>query len=210
MKFSCLILLLPLLLWAGALSAEPAGPPAGITLYAVTPQGVKLLLADHTVSARIPARGWSSFGGSHEAGETPIQTAARETEEETHGYFKRQDLEKALAGQEPAVDGVYHQFFLEVPFVEITELLKVEIPETHSFQERGPFAWIPLSEILPYLEGREFPKEAAKIQPRYLPAGGQTDWLWSTWLRNLRQAREARNPAWSRMEAAHLAATSSR
>lgn len=56
------------------------GPPAGVGWVAETPRGVYLLLVDQ---ASLSKRGWVLFGGGYEQGESPAETAARETEEET-------------------------------------------------------------------------------------------------------------------------------
>ena len=197
-----ILLALLLVLGAGPLLAGEEGPNAGITLYTITPEGVLLLVADHAAVPQGPDRGWASFGGTHEPGETSIQTAARETEEETHGYFKRADLEKALAGQKPAVDGTFDMYFLEVPRVEIADILNTPIPEAHDYHERGPYAWIPLAEIEPHLVSDEATKGHPKIDAKYLPAERQTDWFWSVWLNNLRIAKTSGNAGWQKIEAA--------
>ena len=67
-----------------------------------------LLLADHTPRSK---RGWASFGGAHEPGGSPTDTAARETGEETRGQFRRADILKAIGTQEPVFDGSYALFF---------------------------------------------------------------------------------------------------
>ena len=86
----CALLLLLLLSSCGRAPESPAG----IVLYSVVEGEVLLLLADH----RLPGRGWAAYGGAARAGETSAETAARETEEETRGYFKRADLLKDVEG----------------------------------------------------------------------------------------------------------------
>lgn len=173
-----------LLICAGfcpALSAQPAG----IVLYMKSGGEVFLLLADHTLQY---TRGWGAFGGSHEEGESPAQTAARETEEETRGFFTRDDLLTRIEGLIPVVDGTFHMYFLEIDFVPAPRVTRNElIDDSVYFQERGPYAWIPYSEIRKHLVSEE-PAPPYMIDARYLPAGTERDWLWTVWIHNMRLA----------------------
>ena len=72
---------------------------------------VFLLLADH----REGDRGWAGYGGGPYDGESAAETAARETEEETRGYFLRDDLLAMIKDQEPVMDNGFALFFAEVP-----------------------------------------------------------------------------------------------
>lgn len=159
--------------------------PAGIVLYMKSGGEVFLLLADHTLQY---TRGWGSFGGSHEDGETPAQTAARETAEETRGTFSPDALVTRLEGQEPVVDGSFHMYFLEIDFVPAPSVANNEpADDTVYFRERGPYAWIPFSEIRKHLVSEE-PDPPYSIDKRYLPAGTERDWLWTVWIHNMRLA----------------------
>lgn len=165
-----------------------AGNPAGIQLYAQTPDGVFLLVADHIFPVK---RGWAGFGGMADAGETIAQTAARETEEETRGYFKREDLLAAIAGQEPVFDGKFAFYFVKVDKVPAEEINR------HStggggiaFAERGPYTWVPYSEVERYLDQDAAPTARNYvINNAYLPSGRlNTRWFWPVWLNNFRAA----------------------
>jgi hypothetical protein len=67
-----------------------AGCGAGTVLYFKFKQETYLLLADHGVSHQRD-RGWSGFCGRCD-GEGPDAAAARETNEETKGYYSRKEV----------------------------------------------------------------------------------------------------------------------
>ena len=177
--------------FAPAISAQPAGT----VLYMESGGEVFLLLADHTDSA---TRGWGGFGGSHEHGETPVQTAARETAEETRGYFTAEALEGRLEGLTPLIDGSFHLYFLEIDFVPAPSVANNRPPsDTIYFRERGPYAWIPWSEVRQYLASEE-PAPPFVIDGRYLPASAERDWFWDVWIRNLRLALRENAIPWEK------------
>ncbi|HEY8900115.1 MAG TPA: NUDIX domain-containing protein [Chthoniobacterales bacterium] len=175
--------------WA---SAQAASHPAGIILYTETPAGVELLLADHASPSE---RGWATFGGQAEAGETIAETAARETEEETHGYFKRAALLAQIKDRKPIFDGPFAFFFVKVDRVPVEKLAASSIPANNpAYAERGPYAWVPYAEVARYLSGESaFPFH---LPSRYLPATRNTDWLWPVALHNLLAASEANALPW--------------
>ncbi len=162
--------------------------PAGIILYAQTPDGIAFLLADHAPPSD---RGWASFGGHGEPGETIAETAARETEEETRGFFHREDLLAKIADQTPIYDGPYAFYLVEVDPVPIAEIEQHPIPANDPVHtERGPFAWIPLTQIQRFFDPATitFPLE---IESGFLPKGHHTNYVWPIWLHNLSVALEA-------------------
>ena len=63
-----------------------AEPPAGMVLYTKAGGEVYLLLAEHARGNR----GWAAFGGGARAGETLAETAAHKGEEESKGYYSRE------------------------------------------------------------------------------------------------------------------------
>ena len=179
--------ILTLLLGLCAAGTSAAENPAGIVLYLTTGNGVYLLLADHTGDSD---RGWSGFGGSGEDGETPAQTAARQTEEETRGFFSRSNLLNRISGTDPVIDGTFHLYFLEIEFV---PALRIGNNRTHTededYRERGPYAWIPFSEVEKYFDGDA--QDSKKLIDRhFLPSNANTDWFWNVWLRNMHKARK--------------------
>lgn len=168
--------------------------PAGTILFCMKDSEPWLLLADH---AGWSQRGWASFGGGAQDGETPAETAARETEEETKGYFKRQDLLQRIANSTPIADGVYHFFFVEVEYVPIEEIRNHRQPSLNlAFYERSPFAWIPFSEVEKCLRPGT-PGERCHIDARYLPPDAVRTWFWDTWLNNLRAAASQNRIPWA-------------
>jgi 8-oxo-dGTP pyrophosphatase MutT (NUDIX family) len=185
--------LLIVLLSLSSASSVIADGPAGIVLYFKTGGEVYLLLADHTGDTD-GERGWASYGGAAKKGESPAETAARETEEETRGYFKRDWLLEKIRHQTPFSDGVFSSFYLEVDFVPIPLISNHPLPtKKPDYMERGPYAWIPFSQVAPYLDPKLPLNAKGAISPEYLPLDRKTDWFWSIWLQNLRAAR-AKNP----------------
>ncbi len=162
--------------------------PAGAILYADTPDGIQFLLADHAPPSD---RGWASFGGHGEAGETIAQTAARETEEETRGYFSREELLKKFASQPPIQDGPYTFYLVKVDYVPASEIANHPLPpDQPAYAERGPFAWIPLSQLQRFFDPATvtFP---LTIESHLLPPDRHTDWVWPIWLHQLSSSLEA-------------------
>lgn len=168
--------------------------PAGIFLYTETDEGIELLLADHVAPVD---RGWSSFGGNAEAGESYAETAARETEEETRGYFRRGDLLQAIKDHTPTMDGPFAFYFLKIDRVPVSEIMNSIPPSTDRvYFERGPYAWVPLREIERFFDPDTvtFP---LRIPPDHLPENRFTDWIWPIWLHNLSVAMENGTIPWS-------------
>lgn len=170
-------------------TALAGGGPAGIVLYHRKGTEIFLLLADHQPPSK---RGWGGFGGKHEKGETPAQTAARETEEETRGFFKRTELLEKIENQTPFVDGEFALFFLEIDYVPADRIAAFEIPaDNKAYRERGPWAWFPLPEIMRHLERVPTPGTAASVNARLLPGNRSAKHYWPVWLRNMHRALNA-------------------
>jgi len=159
---------------------------AGLTLYFKSGDEVWLLLADHPNE-----RGWADFAGGTEKGETPQETAAREASEETKGFFKTEDLLKGIIDQEPQSLGNYAFFFLEVPFVS-AEALNHFKPSDNSpvYTERGPYAWIPFSEIQKHFDKNLLKEgdDSLTISKEYLPNNAKNTHLWKLWINTLKTA----------------------
>lgn len=168
--------------------AAHAEHPAGAALFFKSAGEVYLLLADH--AGKVAHRGWATFGGKPHDGESPAQTAARETEEETRGFFLQSDLLRRIADRPPilANDG-FASFFIEIPFVPVQRIENNRTPEDDPFYtERGPYAWIPFSEIEKYLQTEIDNEQNYAIDKRFLPAGNNSDWFWPVCLTSLRNA----------------------
>ena len=189
-----IFLALSLFLLPAALYGETSNSSAGIVLYADTPKGVFILLADHTAPSM---RGWAAFGGANEFGESALDTAIRETEEETRGYFSKEKTYKLLQNTKPFFDDKFAMFFAKVDLIPISELISRPIPSGNpSYKERGPFAWIPFSAIEPYLKTEVSGPSSARIDSRFLPPDNNTNWFWPVWLHNMRAAWRANAIPW--------------
>lgn len=172
--------------------------PAGIVLFFKSGNEIYLLLADHSPGCD-QGRGWAACGGARKDNESAAETAARETEEETRGFLKRDWLLQKIKNQTPVRDGVFSCFFLEIDFIPIPQIATHQPPTNEpDYLERGPFAWIPFSQVAPYLDPAAAPNAKAIISAEYLPSEKQTNWFWSIWLQNLRVARAAGAIPWER------------
>ncbi|MFO8163112.1 MAG: NUDIX domain-containing protein [Desulfatiglandales bacterium] len=175
-------------------SSAFAEGPAGIVLYLVEGQNVFLLLADHSKHTR----GWSAFGGGADPGETQQATAARETYEETRGYFSQVWLSQQISKQEPVRSKGYSMYFVEVPFVPAQRVMNNPTEEKNkAMVERRCYAWIPFSEIEAILEKDNLSTEHLRMNPLYLPACSKSDSFWHSWIKNMHGAMKQGAFPWS-------------
>jgi 8-oxo-dGTP pyrophosphatase MutT (NUDIX family) len=179
-------------------AAVHAEGPAGMALYFESDNEVYLLLADH--KGRESQRGWATFGGGAQEGESSAETAARETEEETRGYFLRRDLLRTIKDQAPVVGSEgFALYFAQVAFVPSQRVANNSLPKQDgTYSERGPYAWIPYSELERHLLTPVDRKKKHLIDTRFLPEGSHTDWVWSASLGSIRGAIEAGALPWSK------------
>lgn len=174
-------------------AAAPEAPFAGILLYMQTADEVWLLVADDMAAAR----GWGGFGGHAEGDESAAQTAARETEEETRGVFRRAMLLEKIAGQVPVIDaGGFALFSAEVDYVPARFLTNQKAPDGRVYHERSHYAWVPFSAVAPLLASEIDHERVYRIDTRYLPAASPATWLWPVWLATLRTAALAGALPW--------------
>ncbi len=168
--------------------ATPAERPAGTVLYFKSGDETYLLLADH--AGRAASRGWASFGGGPQDGESPAQTATRETEEETRGFFLQRDLLKSIEHHTPAIDDIgFASYFIEIPFAPPQRVGNNRPPDNElAYNERGPYAWIPFSAIEKYLQDEIDGNKKYPVDIKFLPAASNTDWFWPVWLASLKNA----------------------
>ena len=155
--------------------------PAGIVLYFRDNGTTYLLLADDIRKNK----GWSAFGGAADAGETTRETAARETEEETRGFFKRGALLKEIQTQPPFIHNGFTLFFVEIPFVPAQRVQRNPIAHklNIAMYERVNYAWIPESDIL-----KAFDHNQAKVSALYLPRKSRSDFYQRHWLLTMKAA----------------------
>ncbi len=174
-----------------------AEQPAGILLYFKAGTEVYLLLADHQ-GAR--DRGWGGFGGGPHEGESPAETAARETAEETRGFFLSADLLKQIEAQTPVIDtNGFALFFAEIPFVPAQRVTNHQPNSSdRSYFERGVFAWIPFSEVKKHLVNDMDGVQKYLMDKHFLPAGSNADWFWDVWIGNMKMALDTHALPWAR------------
>lgn len=202
-RYAAALLAVPVLMVLAEATASAAGP-AGILLYHRAGDRVFLLLANDSMGTR----GWGGFGGAAEPGETLRATAARETEEETRGYFSRLWLAERIADQEPLNTRGFHLFFVEVPFVPAQRVMNNPV-EGHNpaMEETQFYAWIPFSELEPVL-ARDNPSEAdLRMNALYVPRGCEAKSYWRVWIMNMHDAWKQGVLPWRRATRGTEAAT---
>jgi 8-oxo-dGTP pyrophosphatase MutT (NUDIX family) len=180
--------LLLLCIWISVLRVPDisAGCGAGTVLYFKFKDETYLLLADHGFSHQRD-RGWSGFGGRCD-GEPPASAAARETEEETKGFYSRKEILVKLNPDSGIRVADFTTYFLEVDFVpaNVINTYKASHQST-GYHERGPYAWLPISAIWQSIENKESGR--AYLPSNYLPPEANTDWLFEPFVTSLLAAR---------------------
>ena len=185
LKFCVVLLFFPGLLQAAG--------PAGIVIYSTHEETTWLLLADHKGNNR----GWAAFGGMHENGETGIETAVRETEEETRRFFSAEDLKIKINGQFPVISGLFRFYFAEVDYVDAEKIESHPVaPGDTVAQERKNFTWIPVTEIQPLVCAESIIGLDFSINPAFLPAGKSSGSYWHMWIQNMRDANRLNAFPW--------------
>jgi hypothetical protein len=157
---------------------------AGTLVYSYVDGEVMLLLADHAIG-QDRERGWGGFGGTIKDNESPFIAAARETEEESRGYFPRAMVERKIRDQEPVIDGEFALYFLEISNIDPALIYRQPIgglPE--SYHERGPYMWIPFASVSRHLE-QYGTAVGIEIEPGHLPDAAVSSWYWDIWLENI-------------------------
>jgi 8-oxo-dGTP pyrophosphatase MutT (NUDIX family) len=167
---------------------------AGTVLYFTFKADTYLLIADHQYSGQ-RHRGWSGFGGLCD-GEPSDVAAARETEEETKGFYKRGELLTRI-GMSPKIRvGNFTTFFVEVDYVPAVVFNNLKPPGNASgYLERGPYAWVPFPVIRQAIENRQSGR--ALIAGKYLPPDARTNWLFEPFLTSLKEAETAGILPWN-------------
>ena len=161
---------------------------AGTVLFFKFNDEVYLLLADHSLSGHL-CRGWSGFGGRCD-GEPADKAAARETEEETRGFYKREKILDRLSSSPSNLSNDFTTFFVEVDYVPAIVFNNQKPTSSEaSYDERGPFAWIPFSAIWQAIENKR--SGQAQIPKKYLPPNAHTDWLFNDFILGLIEAKRA-------------------
>jgi 8-oxo-dGTP pyrophosphatase MutT (NUDIX family) len=107
------VLSLPILIVLSQNAVAKCG--AGTVIYFKFKSEIYLLLADHNRPQQHD-RGWSGFGGYCDGDPFDV-TAARETEEETKGFYHRDELLGKLGSSPQIRVGDFTTFFVEVDYV---------------------------------------------------------------------------------------------
>jgi 8-oxo-dGTP pyrophosphatase MutT (NUDIX family) len=165
-------------------SGETLHMGAGVIAFTEIQGETYVLLADHVDSDR----GWATFGGSRNDGESPAETASREFREETRCVYER-PTEETLAGLPTVSIDTFVSYVFEVPFVP-AQVFSSRTPEEdcigEDFEERGPWIWVPLDEIVACLaEGDS--TGSYRLPAAFVP-DGTTAKLWANSADILREA----------------------
>ena len=111
--------------------------------------------------------------------------------------FCGDDLLALIKGQKPVIDNGFALYFAEVPFVPAPLVTNNPLPsDDESYVERGPYAWIPYSELEPYLKGPVKPEDRYPIEERLLPGERYTSWYWPVWLGSVWKSVETNSIPW--------------
>ena len=137
---------------------------------------------------RLGRRGWGGFVGGNKEGETTAQTAARETSEETRGFYDADWLRKKIAGQKPVRQWGCSFYFLEVAHVPAKRIMDHPIPLLNlAYMETQHYAWVPFSEIEPLLTKARLTEADLRLHPRHLQRSSRSKSYWRVWIDNLRR-----------------------
>ena len=179
-----------LLLMMGSISvfAEEEVSGAGAVLYTSIRGSNFVLLADH----KGLRRGWAAFGGGLD-NEEPVVAAAREVEEETNGLLEKSDLLKKLGDakyiQESNGQWQYTTYFLKIDFKASSEFNAAsKTSRLKSYNERGPYSWVPVSELSAAVMRYRKGERNISIPVQYLPSCSGNNYYWNVFLKSLDEA----------------------
>lgn len=163
-----------------------AGCGAGTVLYFKFKQETFLLLADHGWSHQ-RERGWSGFGGRCD-GDPPASAAARETSEETKGFYSREEILARLDPESSILVNDFTTYFLEVDYVPAEVINNFRASNTSSnYRERSPYAWVPISAIWQAIGNRKSGR--VYLPAKHMPPDAYTDWLFEPFVTSLLAAK---------------------
>lgn len=182
-----------LILVAQSFELRAAG--AGVLVSTERNNQVYVLLADHKKPSQI-TRGWSTLGGTIKGGESELQAAVREVVEESGGVLSAELLFSTVNPEVKTMTPGFTIFYAQVPFqnVDSFNLTEVSINELGN-SERGPFIWLPWSEVLAaakkYREQLDSDSRSKVIlDKKFLPENSQTDWFFDAFLATVKSISE--------------------
>ena len=145
---------------------------SGTLLYTEYEGEILTLLAAHKQRADNEdyyLRGWATFGGKCESNESLIDCAIRETAEETNQIYNLDKLDEQLKIRDTVND--FTLYFKKVKY-ESAEKLNVHVND-----ERGPYAWVNLYELLDIVNNSS--KHRIDLSYLYgLPPDSEHKWLY--------------------------------
>ena len=187
MRLALLASILSVLLMGCETSSDGDGA-AGIIAYARQDEGVFLLLADH----KHEDRGWASFGGGMQSGESPEDAAVREFNEETRCAFKPEEIRKRLDGSKKVRMGTFVSYVVEIDHVPVQNFTP-EVPvlgcDGYDYDERANYAWVPMKKVLELVRSRRG-EEPLLLDQKWLPKQVEAR-LFPAFVELLRQADTA-------------------
>jgi len=164
-------------------ACAPKHTAAGVILYSSSQGVTYVLIADHVDSDR----GWGTFGGHREPGESVPQAASRELHEETRCVY---NIPAGVLTEKPSVErGSFLSYVIEVPLISTAAFDSNSVSSEckgGDFDERGPWVWIPLSEIVRSLEEGDATGNF-QLRREFIPEGVTTK-LWDESARILQLA----------------------
>ena len=87
-------------------------------------------------------------------------------------------------------------YFLEIDFVSAQRITNNKSSVGGKvYKERGPFAWIPYSELKKYLTS-QVTGQKHYIDKRFLPKRAKRDYFWKTWVSNMVGAYRSKSIPW--------------
>lgn len=135
---------------AKAVTSPQTSGPAGVLPYYINKHGEAYFLLGREYSYGKSNGTWADFGGSPDAGETQLQTAARECWEESRGILGDQPTIEKMISSSQFIGNRYKMFFLKVEDTsQITDenFQNRKAPKLNQ-QEKTELAWVKASDVM--------------------------------------------------------------
>ena len=157
----------------------PTWSGAGVLPYYVDAHGEAWVLLGKERAGSTHSNSWCDFGGSKDPNEMPIDTARRESDEESHGLLRRGNA--TPLSYDRVIGRYYGMFFSEVRNPEVI----TQHNFTHavsSDQEKTKIAWVRASSLLAALST---PTPNDRV---YMHIDGHSEWLRPPFVNLVRRA----------------------